>query len=120
MSATATVSALRPSTLVDTLARLIPVKQPVNISGAPGIGKSDCVRQAVDRLNADLPAPKKGKIDDRWQLNDFRAALRDPVDLLGVPMIVNGRSRFAPPDGLPVGGRGVLFLDELDKAVPQV
>lgn len=46
---------------------------PVFIWGAFGIGKSDGVRQLVEKR-------KCGYID-------FRASLRNPVDLLGVPTI---------------------------------
>lgn len=86
--------------------------------GAPGIGKSDIVRQLVKELSSSTK--------EKWGLVDFRAILRDPVDLRGVPY-PNAQTRvtewFAPSD-LPNekrdGKRGILFLDELNTSHMQM
>jgi hypothetical protein len=56
-----------------------------------------------------------------YALQDIRAVLLDPVDLRGLPHIDNdGRAAWCPPDFLPIDGKGILFLDELNAAPPLV
>lgn len=79
---------------------------------APGIGKSDIVRQIALELG--------------YGLVDFRANLRDPVDLRGMPAIdlQNRQTHWLPPSDLPHadkhGEKGILFLDELNTAPAQM
>ncbi len=76
---------------------------PSIISGPPGVGKSDLVRQVAKETGRNL--------------YDVRAALKNPVDFLGMPQIVNGFTHFRPPADLPApGGPSILFLDELPNA----
>jgi len=81
---------------------------PVFIWGPPGVGKSDIVRQIAT--------------EHKLPLIDIRAVLLDPVDLRGLPTVVNGKALWAQPDFLPNAARdgatGILFLDELN-AAPQ-
>jgi len=82
--------------------------------GGPGIGKSDIPQQVADEMGLNLI--------------DFRANLFDPVDVRGVPHIVqlkdSGKrfTRWAVPDVFPIpqrdGDRGILFIDELPTAPP--
>jgi len=55
---------------------------------------------------------------------DFRAILRDPVDLRGLPSVADGSARWLPPSDLPNaerdGKEGILFLDELNAAPASV
>lgn len=87
--------------------------QPVFWWGAPGIGKSEGIQQLADE-----------HFDGN--LIDFRATLRDPVDLRGLPKLDEkaGVVKWLPPEELPNekrhGKRGILFLDELNAANPQV
>ena len=98
---------MKPSRIIDTLKTLIDIQQPVFVWGAPGVGKS----QVVARV-----AREKG-----LALIDVRAVLLDPVDLRGLPRIDDAnRACWCPPEFLPVAGRGVLFLDELNAAPPLV
>lgn len=82
----------------------------VLVMGAPGIGKSDLVRQiAADRgIN----------------LIDLRLSTIDAVDLRGLPAIENGKAVFYPmgelPDEAKHGKEGILFLDELPQALMTV
>lgn len=94
MNASAVTNALR--TLV------VPVRQPVFIWRPPGVGKSSIIAQLARSLNL--------------VLRDIRALLLDPVDLRGLPYILEGRSKWAVPDFLPTDGAGILFLDELNAA----
>lgn len=76
--------------------------------GGPGVGKSDTVRLAA----------KKRK----WGMIDFRAALRDPVDIRGLPTVnlKEGTTIWLVPSELPNvkrhGKNGILFMDELNTA----
>ena len=71
--------------------------------GAHGIGKSSLVREVAE--------------EDGVGFIDLRCAQLDSVDLRGFPeKSENGRTRFLPPDDLPFGGEGILFLDELNRA----
>jgi len=98
---------MKPSRIINTLKTLIDVRQPVFIWGAPGVGKSQVVA---------LVARKQG-----LSLVDVRAVLLDPVDLRGLPHIDNNRRAcWCPPEFLPVDGKGILFLDELNAAPPLV
>ena len=97
---------MRPSEVTSALTALIPTKRPVYLWGSPGVGKSSVVRQAADRLTLDLV--------------DVRATLLDPVDLRGLPTVVDRRAEWCPPSFLPRAGDGVLFLDELAQAPPLV
>jgi hypothetical protein len=79
------------------------------IWGAPGIGKSSIVAQAAAAAQMDVI--------------DVRLSQLAPTDLRGLPVPERleqggGVSRWYPPEFLPRGGRGVLFLDELNMAPP--
>ncbi|MGI0133270.1 MAG: AAA family ATPase [Thermoplasmata archaeon] len=79
---------------------------PLFIWGPPGVGKSSVVRQVADA--------------EKLAVIDLRMLLLDPVDLRGLPMPHEGKVRWSPPEFLPDGGRGILFLDELNAAPPLV
>jgi hypothetical protein len=79
---------------------------PLMISGPPGVGKSSAVKDVATRQGI--------------ALIDVRASQTDPVDWRGVPSIVEGFTRWNPPEFLPKSGRGILFLDELSAAPPAV
>ncbi len=92
--------------------------KPTFLWGAPGVGKSDLVRETSVDLHKST-----GKAHP---IIDFRAILRDPVDLRGIPAVdlENGVARWLPPSDLPNeirhGEVGILFLDELNAAPPSV
>lgn len=92
---------MKPSTVINTLSALVSNKSPVMLWGAPGVGKSDVVRQVANNLN--------------MELIDIRAILFDPVDLRGVPSVENGSTKWNIPDFLPTDpeSKGILFIDEL-------
>lgn len=76
------------------------------IWGAPGIGKSDVVKQIT----------KEEKIG----FIDIRLSLMDPTDLRGIPIPENGKAKWLQPSELPMKGEGILFFDELNLAPPLV
>jgi MoxR-like ATPase len=85
---------------------VLPTRRPAFIWGGPGVGKSSVVRAAADALNLCLV--------------DLRATLLDPVDLRGLPRLVQDTAVWCAPAFLPRSGSGVLFLDELGQAAPAV
>lgn len=80
----------------------------VMLWGAPGIGKTSLVGQVA----AEMGVGFKSVI----------AHLYQPVDVLGLPYVVDGRCDYAPPTVFPDvqrdGPRGIFFLDELPNCVP--
>jgi hypothetical protein len=106
-----------------------PVDESILICGNHGIGKSQIVKQAAKKL--DIPCI------------DFRLSQNDVGDLKGMPFHVNGRTVFAPPEFFPLreadavqlkeflglttditkgryGDKGILFLDEINRANREV
>ncbi|MDI1459794.1 MoxR family ATPase [Catellatospora sp. KI3] len=94
-----------PSRLPDLLLH-VAVVRPVFVWGAPGIGKSSLVRAFADSLG--LPCVT---------LVGTQLAAED---LIGVPELVDGRSRFAPPESIARTEPYCLFLDELNASSPEV
>ncbi len=84
----------------------VAVVRPVFVWGAPGIGKSSLVRAFADSLGLDCVT--------------LLGTQLAPEDLIGVPQIVDGRSRFAPPAAIARDIPYCLFLDELNASSPEV
>jgi MoxR-like ATPase len=97
---------MKPSSIKTALITAINANRPAFLWGAPGVGKSDIVRQVAEATSRHIA--------------DIRAVLLDPVDLRGLPSIQNGRAHWCPPAFLPTEGSGILFLDELNAAPPSV
>lgn len=93
---------MRSSDVATAIVECIEMDKPLMIWGGPGIGKSDSVRQAAKALNVDLI--------------DYRVALRDRVDIIGLPYIHEGQTCYSLPAEMPKDGTGILFLDELLRA----
>lgn len=74
------------------------------IWGAPGIGKSSIVEQLAK--------------ENSLEFVDLRLSQLAPTDLRGLPVAIDGLSKWYPPDFLPRAGEGILFLDEINMAVP--
>lgn len=104
---------MRPSHVMQAIVACAAINRPLFIWGPPGVGKSDTVRQAALALGVEVV--------------DFRAALRDAVDIMGLPGSRTettdagqvGVTFYNLPAGLPRAGSGLLFLDEMNSAPPQ-
>jgi hypothetical protein len=81
-------------------------KQPLMVWGPPGVGKSDCIKQAAARLKVEFI--------------DLRLPLLEPVDLRGLPHVDSktNTAKWSQPSFLPTKGKGILILDEIAQAVP--
>jgi MoxR-like ATPase len=77
-------------------------RRPVLLEGTTGIGKSQIVGEfaAMNGIN----------------LIVLDLSLLEPPDLVGLPTIRDGRTHYASPAELPTIGRGVLMLEELNRA----
>lgn len=82
------------------------VVRPVFVWGAPGIGKSALVRQFAESLGLECVS--------------LLGTQLAPEDLIGVPQIADGRSRFCPPETIARDEPYCLFLDELNASAPDV
>lgn len=102
MQATFTVT---PAQLPELLLNVATVR-PVFLWGAPGIGKSSLVRAFAQSLGLNCTS--------------LLGTQLAPEDLIGVPQIVDGRSRFCPPEAIARDEPYCLFLDELNAASPDV
>jgi hypothetical protein len=77
--------------------------QPSLLEGGHGIGKSALIEQAARRLGIEYVT--------------LDLSLLDAVDLTGMPYIgKDRRTHHAPPTRLPVDGKGLLLLEELNRA----
>lgn len=90
-----------PSELPELLLGLALVR-PVFLWGQPGIGKSSLVEQFARSLDLECVS--------------LLGTQLAPEDLVGVPQIVDGRSRFCPPEIIARDEPYCLFLDELNAA----
>ncbi|MEC3914599.1 ATP-binding protein [Nocardia sp. CDC160] len=102
MEATVTVT---PDQLPELLLH-VAVVRPVFLWGAPGIGKSSLVRDFAESLGLECVT--------------LLGTQLAPEDLIGVPQIVENRSRFAPPEMIARDQPYCLFLDELNAAPAEV
>jgi hypothetical protein len=84
----------------------VAVVRPVFIWGAPGIGKSSLVQQFADMVG--LPCVS------------LLGSQLAPEDLIGVPQIIDGYSKFCPPTMIARKEPYCLFLDELNACSHEV
>jgi hypothetical protein len=77
-------------------------RRPVLLEGSTGIGKSELVAQVAKKLGVACTV--------------LDLSLLEPPDLVGLPVIEDGRTRYALPRFLPKEGAGILMLEELNRA----
>ncbi len=101
-------------TFVNVASRL-PASQAVLIRGPHGIGKS----QLVDQISSDVVTEDGAQ---GLPLIDRRLAQMTEGDIIGLPELVDGVTRFCPVDWLLRACREpvVLFLDEINRATIEV
>jgi hypothetical protein len=88
-----------------------PELQTIWLWGAPGIGKTDIIREACEELRCNLEV---------WHLSTI-----EPTDFVGLPAIEKGRKvnrlpRIYPDDNGPNDEGGIFFFDEMNRANPLV
>lgn len=77
-------------------------RRAVLLEGPTGIGKSEVVHAVARRLGLSTVV--------------LDLSLLEPPDLVGLPVVHEGRTRFATPSILPDRGAGILLLEELNRA----
>lgn len=97
---------MTPSQIVKALPSLIERRRPAMLWASPGVGKTDVVNQVANAMNR--------------RVVDFRLAMRDPTALMGFPMPNHETKQmhFYRDTELPTSGTGILFLDEINSAMP--
>ena len=97
---------MKPTKMKESLSLAIKNRMPVLIVGAPGVGKSDIVRQAAEEAAADLIIS--------------HPVVSDPTDYKGLPFVVDGHAEFLPFGELrritETTTPTVFFLDDLGQA----
>ena len=99
------VTTVTPKTLFELLLNIAPVR-PIFIWGPPGIGKSSIVEQFAREVGLECVSLLGSQLA--------------PEDLIGVPQIVDGKSRFCPPVSIARDEPYCLFLDELNACSHEV
>lgn len=99
------VATLTPAQLPEFLLNVALVR-PVFIWGPPGIGKSALVQEFAFSLGLDCVSLLGSQLA--------------PEDLIGVPQIIDGKSRFCPPRSIARDEPYCLFLDELNACSHEV
>ncbi|MGB3801309.1 MAG: AAA family ATPase [Lewinella sp.] len=85
-----------------------PIGIPVLLWGRPGVGKSSFI---------------EGLASEHLRVTTLIASIHDPTDFSGLPVLSDGRVRYAIPEWVEAFGDdedGILFLDELSTAPPSV
>lgn len=77
-------------------------RRPLLLEGPTGVGKSQLVEQFCRSRGL--------------QFRVLDLSLLEPPDLVGLPVIRDGRTHYAAPAELPDDGQGVLLLEELNRA----
>ncbi len=101
---------LKPSLLATLLSKTIPAKLPVLITGKPGIGKTDVVKQAARAADADIIVK--------------HPVISDPTDFKGMPWVSEGKAQFLPFNDLEqlmtAPKATVCFFDDIGQAPASV
>lgn len=116
--------------------KVMPSNQSILLVGPHGIGKSQVVRQLAAEYYADLvekyPDLKKVSVCDRVNspddprvdsfMIDRRLSQMSEGDMIGLPELQDGVTRFAPPAWYMAACHQprILFFDEINRATPEV
>ena len=99
-----------PNEAKSALTHCIKLQRPIMMWGAPGIGKSDIVKQIAD--------------SEEREVIDIRLPLWEPTDIKGIPYYNSKENNmvWASPAELPTDPKSnaIVFLDELNSAAPAV
>ena len=85
--------------------------------GSPGIGKSAIWGQAISDFNTKFSSQLKSKFNiDKIPTQDYRIILYNPIDLKGLPVPVDNKTKYFPIDRFTFNDRPqLLVFEEFDK-----
>jgi len=92
--------------LKDILALCYKAKTTPVLVGKTGVGKSEMVAEFA--------------MDSGIECRVLDLTIMEPVDLIGLPEKNGTTVRYLPPETLPQTGKGILFLDEINRATRQM
>jgi hypothetical protein len=93
---------MKPSHVAEALKYACGAHRPVMLWGGPGTAKTSLGRQ----FSKEAGRPHF----------EFTATMLDPVDLRGLMQVVDGRTRWCPPEFLPDKPHGTLLIEEIVNA----
>ena len=112
--------ALNVNDAVDTMKIAIAAGRNVFLHGAPGLGKTQCIKQMVKQLTAaDICSDKAQPGDERKPVRCvvLSATTMESVDVRGLIHAKDGRTVWLPPAFIPVNEEPcVVFIDEFPQA----
>ncbi|MFT3700083.1 MAG: AAA family ATPase [Kofleriaceae bacterium] len=88
--------------VVELLELAYRARRPILLEGPSGVGKSQIVEEFARASGLAFTV--------------LDLSLLEPPDLVGLPVIADGKTHYASPAELPTSGRGVLMLEELNRA----
>jgi MoxR-like ATPase len=88
--------------LIELVKLCYAAKRPLLLVGRHGVGKSEVLEQAAGELGIEF-VPRD-------------LSLMEPPDLVGLPKLDERVTRYLPPAFLPTEGRGLLAIEELNRA----
>ena len=92
----------------------------IGLTGQPGVGKTECVKQWVSTLKASDIRPDLAEAGDDEKPVRFipiACTTKESVDVSGLMEIKDGVTRWSPPAWVPVGNEAVVvFLDEFPQS----
>ena len=88
--------------VIDAIRLAYAADKPVLLEGKHGVGKSQIVEQAAAQLGVG------------FIVRDL--SLLEPPDLVGLPVITDGVTRYASPAFLPTSGKGLFCFEELNRS----
>jgi hypothetical protein len=101
---------MKPSQLIVALVSLLKAGIVPIVHGAPGVGKTDIITEAVRRLSSDLLI--------------CHPVIDEPIDYKGLPGIVDGHARFLPYGNLQcmldAKKMLIVFADDIGQAMQSV
>lgn len=101
---------MNPKELKKILTTMVEERLPILLKGAPGVGKTDIVKQVAEELKMELLVS--------------RPVVSDPTDFKGLPGIVKGKAEFLPFGDLrqlvETTEPTIAFLDDLGQAPAMV
>lgn len=99
-----------------TCCKSLPGWKSIIVRAGHGVGKSELISQLADYFR------EKDFNNEGYPLIDRRLSQISEGDIVGLPELVDGVTRFAPPDWIMQACKEpvCLFLDELNRATPEV